>query len=385
MSVPYKDISPNVIKALVATEDVRYYDHTGIDFRGLMRAVIKMGKAGGGSTITQQLAKQMWSPRASSSLERFLQKPIEWVIATKLERLYSKEELLMMYLNQFDFLYNAVGIKSASLVYFNTTPDKLNMQEAAMLVGMCKNPSLYNPVRRPESALNRRNTVFDQMMKYGYITEQECDSLQALPVELTFRPMDHKEGIAPYFRAYLRQMMMVQKPKRSDYPDWNKEQYYIDRKQWKDNPLYGWCNKNTKPDGTPYDLYRDGLRIYTTIDSHMQKYAEEAVDEQMRALQKQFFREKKGKAYAPFSRKLKKEDADKIMLRSMRQTERYRKMKEDGMSEEKIQEVFNTPIEMNVFSYDGPIDTIMSPMDSIRWIKHYLRCGFVSVDARTVQ
>ena len=383
VSVPYKDISPNVIKALVATEDVRYYDHTGIDFRGLMRAIVKMGKAGGGSTITQQLAKQMWSPRANSSLERFLQKPIEWVIATKLERLYSKEELLMMYLNQFDFLYNAVGIKSAALVYFNTTPDKLNMQEAAMLVGMCKNPSLYNPVRRPESALNRRNTVFDQMKKYGYISQQECDSLQALPIELSFSRIEHKNGVAPYFRTYLRQIMMAKKPKRSDYPEWNKEQYYIDKVHWKENPLYGWCNKNLKPDGTPYDLYQDGLRIYTTIDSHMQKYAEEAVDEHMRTLQKQFFREKKGKAYAPFSRKLKKEDADKIMLRSMRQSDRYRNMKAEGISDEKIQEVFNTPIEMNVFSYDGPIDTVMSPMDSIRWLKHYLRCSFVSVDGRT--
>ena len=383
VSIPFNEISPYVINALIATEDVRYYDHTGIDFRGLMRAIIKLGKAGGGSTITQQLAKQMWSPRANSVLERFLQKPIEWVIATKLERLYSKEELLMMYLNQFDFLYNAVGIKSAAHVYFSTTPDKLSMEEAAMLVGMCKNPSLYNPMRRPKNAFYRRNTVLDQMMKYDFITPEVCDSLQELPVNIKYRPVDHKQGIAPYFRSYLRQLMTAKEPKESNYPEWNKHQYEIDKLQWQLNPLYGWCNKNFKADGTPYNLYQDGLRIYTTIDSKMQQYAEEAVNEQMRDLQEQFFNEKKNKTYAPFSRKLKPEDIENILQRSMRQTERYHNMKREGISEDKILEAFNTPTKMNIFSYDGSIDTVLTPMDSIRWIKHYLRCGFVSLDART--
>ena len=383
VGVNYEDISPNMINALIATEDARYYSHTGIDFKSLLRAIIKMGKAGGGSTITQQLAKQLWSPRANNIFERALQKPIEWVIATKLERLYSKEEILTMYLNQFDFLYNAVGIKSAAQVYFSTTPDKLTIEEAAMLVGMCKNPSMYNPRRRPERALNRRNTVLDQMYKYGYLSSQECDSLQALPVEIKYQSVDHKQGLAPYFREYLRQVLTAKEPKKSHYSEWNKHQYDIDMRQWKENPLYGFCNKNHKPDGTPYDLYHDGLRIYTTIDSRMQKYAEEAVSEHMQDLQKSFFREKRKKSYAPFSMDLTEEDIDGIMNRSMRQTDRYRGLKKQGLNENDIRKVFNTPVAMRVFSYDGLIDTTMTPMDSIRWNKHFLRCGFMSMDAHS--
>ena len=381
VGVNYEDISPNMINALIATEDARYYSHTGIDFKSLLRAVAKLGKAGGGSTITQQLAKQLWSPRANNIFERALQKPIEWVIATKLERLYSKEEILTMYLNQFDFLYNAVGIKSAAQVYFSTTPDKLTIEEAAMLVGMCKNPSMYNPRRRPERALNRRNTVLDQMCKYGYLTDQACDSLQSLPVDLKYQSVDHKQGLAPYFREYLRQVLTAKEPKKSHYSEWNEHQYDIDMRQWKENPLYGFCNKNHKPDGTPYDLYHDGLRIYTTIDSRMQKYAEEAVSEHMQDLQKSFFREKRKKSYAPFSMDLTEEDIDGIMNRSMRQTDRYRGLKKQGLSENDIRTVFNTPVAMRVFSYDGMIDTTMTPMDSIRWNKHFLRCGFMSMDA----
>ena len=383
VGVNYEDISPNMINALIATEDARYYSHTGIDFKSLLRAIIKMGKAGGGSTITQQLAKQLWSPRANNIFERALQKPIEWVIATKLERLYSKEEILTMYLNQFDFLYNAVGIKSAAQVYFSTTPDKLAIEEAAMLVGMCKNPSMYNPRRRPERALNRRNTVLDQMYKYGYLSSQECDSLQALPVEIKYQSVDHKQGLAPYFREYLRQVLTAKEPKKSHYSEWNKHQYDIDMRQWKENPLYGFCNKNHKPDGTPYDLYHDGLRIYTTIDSRMQKYAEEAVSEHMQDLQQSFFREKRKKSYAPFSMDLTEEDIDGIMNRSMRQTDRYRGLKKQGLNENDIRKVFNTPVAMRVFSYDGLIDTTMTPMDSIRWNKHFLRCGFMSMDAHS--
>ena len=383
VGVNYEDISPNMINALIATEDARYYNHTGIDFKSLLRAIIKMGKAGGGSTITQQLAKQLWSPRANNIFERALQKPIEWVIATKLERLYSKEEILTMYLNQFDFLYNAVGIKSAAQVYFSTTPDQLTIEEAAMLVGMCKNPSMYNPRRRPERALNRRNTVLDQMCKYGYLSNQECDSLQALPVDIKYQSVDHKQGLAPYFREYLRQVLTAKEPKKSNYSEWNAHQYDIDMRLWRENPLYGFCNKNHKPDGTPYDLYHDGLRIYTTIDSRMQKYAEEAVSEHMQDLQKSFFREKRRKSYAPFSMDLTNEDIDGIMNRSMRQTDRYRGLKKQGMNENDIRKVFNTPVAMRVFSYDGLIDTTMTPMDSIRWNKHFLRCGFMSMDAHS--
>ena len=382
VGVQYSDLSPELVEALIATEDARFYNHTGVDFKAFMRAVLKLGRAGGGSTLTQQLAKQIWSPQANNIFERAMQKPIEWVIATKLERLYSKDEILLMYLNQFDFLYNAVGIKSAAQVYFSTTPAELKVEESAMLVGMCKNPSLYNPVRRPQNARDRRNTVLSQMAKYGYLTEAERDSLQALPIELHYSSVDHKQGMAPYFREYLRNVLTAKEPKESHYSEWNKQQYKIDKYQWDNNPLYGFCNKTTKPDGSPYNLYQDGLRIYTTIDSRMQRYAEEAVDEHMQSLQKSFFRECKRKRNAPFSILITREEIDGIMTRSMRQTDRYRGMKKAGKTEEEIRAAFNTPVEMQVFSYEGNglIDTVMSPMDSIRWLKTYLRCGFMSMD-----
>ncbi|MGM9825664.1 MAG: transglycosylase domain-containing protein [Paludibacteraceae bacterium] len=382
VGVQYSDLSPSLVEALIATEDARFYDHTGVDFKAFMRAVLKLGRAGGGSTLTQQLAKQIWSPQANNIFERAMQKPIEWVIATKLERLYSKDEILLMYLNQFDFLYNAVGIKSAAQVYFSTTPAALKVEESAMLVGMCKNPSLYNPVRRPQNALARRNTVLSQMEKYGYLTAAECDSLQALPIALHYSSVDHKQGAAPYFREYLRNVLTAKEPKESQYAEWNKQQYKIDKYQWDNNPLYGFCNKNSKPDGSHYDLYQDGLRIYTTIDSRMQRYAEEAVEEHMQSLQRSFFRECKRKRNAPFSISITREETDGIMTRSMRQTDRYRGMKKAGATEEEIRAAFNTPVEMQVFSYEGNglIDTVMSPMDSIRWLKTYLRCGFLSMD-----
>lgn len=385
VGVQYTDLSPYLIDALVATEDARFYSHTGVDFKSFFRAVLKLGRAGGGSTLTQQLAKQIWSPRASNIFERAMQKPIEWVIATKLERLYSKDEILLMYLNQFDFLYNAVGIKSAAQVYFSTTPSDLKIEEAAMLVGMCKNPSLYNPVRRPERALNRRNTVLSQMCKYEYITEAERDSLETLPLELHYSSVDHKQGLAPYFREYLRGVLTAKEPKESHYSEWNKQQYVIDRYQWDNNPLYGFCAKNTKPDGTHYDIYQDGLKIYTTIDSRMQRYAEEAVAEHMQSLQKSFFRECKRKKNAPFSRSISQDEINGILTRAMKQTDRYRGMKKAGANEKEIREAFNTPVDMQVFTYDGTglKDTTMSPMDSIRWLKNYLRCGFMSMDPHT--
>lgn len=378
VSVNYDQISPYVKEALVATEDARFYSHSGIDSKAFVRALLTLGKAGGGSTITQQLSKQLYSPTASNTLERLLQKPNEWVIAVQLERLYSKDEIVMMYLNQFDFLYNAVGIKSAAQVYFGKTPDELTAEESAVLVGMCKNPSLYNPIRHPERALNRRNTVLNQMEKYGYLTEAECDSLKQLPMDIHYHSVDHKQGTAQYFREYLRQFLTAKEPKESNYYD--KTQYEIDRLQWDTNPLYGFCAKNRKPDGSHYDLYNDGLRIYTTIDSRMQRYAEEAVHEHMTDLQKRFFKEKKNKSYAPFSRKLTKDEIDGAMTRSMKQSEHYRKLKKEGKTEDEIRTIFNTPVEMQVFTYDGMVDTVLSPMDSIRWQKYFLRCGFMSMD-----
>ena len=384
IGVQYTDLSQNLIDALIATEDVRFYEHTGVDFKSMFRAILKLGRAGGGSTLTQQLAKQLWSPRANNILERAMQKPIEWVIATKLERLYSKDEILLMYLNQFDFLYNAVGIQSASQVYFSTTPKDLKLEQAAMLVGMCKNPSLYNPVRHPERATGRRNTVLGQMEKYGYIDEATRDSVAAIPLELKYSSVDHKQGMAPYLREYLRVTLTAKEPKESDYPEWNKAQYALDKQQWDNNPLYGFCEKNHKADGSKYDIYQDGLKIYTTIDSRMQRYAEEAVSEHMQEQQKSFFRELKRKKNAPFSKQLTQEEVDGIMNRSMRQTDRYRTMRKAGCTADSITKAFMTPREMQVFTYDrGLVDTILSPYDSIKWLKSYLRCGFMSIDPHT--
>lgn len=384
VGVQYADLSPNLINALVATEDVRFYEHTGVDFKSMFRAILKLGRAGGGSTLTQQLAKQLWSPRANNLMERAMQKPIEWVIATKLERLYSKDEILLMYLNQFDFLYNAVGIQTASEVYFSTTPMDLKPEEAAMLVGMCKNPSLYNPVRHPERATNRRNTVLSQMAKYGFIDDNTRDSLAALPLELHYRSVDHKQGLAPYLREYLRIVLTAKEPQKSDYSEWAQQQYELDKWAWENDPLYGFCEKNRKSDGTAYDIYHDGLKIYTTIDSRMQRYAEEAVSEHMQEQQKAFFRELKRKKNAPFSRSLKQSEIDGIMSRSMRQTDRYRNMRKAGYSHDSIMASFHEPREMQVFTYDrGMIDTILSPYDSIKWQKSYLRCGFMSMDPHT--
>ena len=383
VGVQYADLSPYLVDALISTEDVRFYEHTGVDSKSLFRAIVLLGRSGGGSTLTQQLAKQLWSPRANNIFERAMQKPIEWVIATKLERLYSKDEILLMYLNQFDFLYNAVGIKSAAQVYFATTPKDLRIEQAAMLVGMCKNPALYNPIRHPQRTTARRNTVLGQMCKYEYITQAEKDSLCALPLGLEYRSVDHKQGLAPYFREYLRLMLTAKEPVQSRYPSWNKQQYNIDKDMWDNNPLYGFCNKNTKPDGSHYDIYQDGLRIYTTIDSRMQQYAEEAVLEHMTDMQERFFKEKSKKSYAPFSRDLKQKEIDGIMNRTMKQSERYRLMSKAGYTEEQIKDTFNTPMEMRIFSYQGMVDTVMSPMDSIRWQKYFLRCGFLSMDPRS--
>lgn len=383
----YSQISNHVINALIATEDERFYDHSGIDGRALARVLVKrvilfQKNAGGGSTITQQLAKQLFSPKADNLIQRALQKPIEWVISVQLERIYTKEEIINLYLNQFDFLYNAVGIKTASKVYFNTTPDKLTIEQAATLVGMCKNPSYYNPRRYPERAQERRNVVLDQMRKANHLSRQERDSLQSLPLELDFHRADHKEGLATYFREYLRMTLTAKKPVRSSYASWQEQQYLEDSWQWENNPLYGFCNKNTKADGSSYNIYSDGLKIYTTIDSRMQQYAEEAVGEHLKELQASFFKEKKGRSYAPFSRHISSSEIESALNRSMRDSERYRKLKKAGASNDEIKKSFTTPTEMQVFSYNGLIDTVFTPMDSIRYIKHFLRTGFMSMDPK---
>jgi len=386
--VDYSSLSPYLVQALIATEDERFYEHSGIDFIALTRAVIKRGllgqkSAGGGSTITQQLAKQLYSSTAKSTLERMMQKPIEWVIAIKLERFYTKEEIITMYLNYFDFLHNAVGIKTASDVYFRKEPKNLSLTEAATLIGLCKNPSYFNPVRYPERCTERRNVVLGQMHKVGYISDDEYAKAESEPLDLNFHRIDHKDGIATYFREFLRQYIMAKKPDLKDYPSWNRVQYSIDSTAWETDPLYGWCNKNYKKNGEHYNVYTDGLKIFTTIDSRMQRYAEEAVLQHVgHYLQPAFSKENRSKPNAPFTNALTASEVKGILDRSIRQSERYRAMKEPGATDDEIQKAFRTPVEMSVFTYHGAVDTVMTPLDSIRYIKSFLRSGFVSMDPR---
>lgn len=387
--IPYKKMSPYLVQALVATEDERFYEHSGIDFRALGRAIIKRGilgqaNAGGGSTITQQLAKQLYSSTAQSAAQRMLQKPIEWVIAIKLERYYTKEEIIALYLNYFDFLHNAVGIKTAANTYFNKEPKDLTVCEAATLIGLCKNPSFFNPVRYPERAKERRNVVLSQMVKAGYMDHAEYLNYSSEPLTLNFHRTDHKDGTATYLREFLRQYMMAKRPVRTDYPSWNNVQFVADSIAWDTDPLYGWCNKNFKKDGSPYNVYSDGLKVFTTIDSRMQKYAEEAVYQHVaRYLQPAFDKENKPKPSSPYSDKLTPQQIRNILNRSITQSERWRTMKAAGCTPEEIKEAFRKKIEMTVFTYHGDIDTLMSPLDSIRYYKGFLRSGFMSMDPKT--
>ena len=387
--IPYKKMSPYLVQALVATEDERFYEHSGIDFRALGRAIIKRGilgqaNAGGGSTITQQLAKQLYSSTAQSAAQRMLQKPIEWVIAIKLERYYTKEEIIALYLNYFDFLHNAVGIKTAANTYFNKEPKDLTVCEAATLIGLCKNPSFFNPVRYPERAKERRNVVLSQMVKAGYMDRAEYQNYSSEPLTLNFHRTDHKDGTATYLREFLRQYMMAKRPVRTDYPSWNNVQFVADSIAWDTDPLYGWCNKNFKKDGSPYNVYSDGLKVFTTIDSRMQKYAEEAVYQHVaRYLQPAFDKENKPKPSSPYSDKLTPQQIRYILNRSITQSERWRTMKAAGCTPEEIKEAFRKKIDMTVFTYHGDIDTLMSPLDSIRYYKGFLRSGFMSMDPKT--
>ena len=383
--VDYQQLSPQLVEALVATEDVRFYEHSGIDFYALVRAVVKRGllgqkSAGGGSTITQQLAKQLFSSTAHSTMERALQKPIEWVIAVQLERTYTKDEIITLYLNYFDFLHNAVGIKTAANTYFSKEPSELSICESATLVGLCKNPSYFNPVRYPERSTNRRNVVLGQMLKAGYLTQEQHDSCVALPLVLHFHQADHKEGIATYFRDFLRRYMMAKRPTRSDYPSWGYVKYYLDSLAWEQDPLFGWCNKNTKRgSGEHYNLYTDGLKVYTTIDSRMQSYAEPACyDHVVKFLQPAFNKDRRSKPNFPYS-DLSASEVAKLLKRSMRQSDRYRALKAAGLSDEEIDRNFRTKTEMAVFTYHGEVDTVMTPLDSIRYMKSFLRTGFFSM------
>lgn len=387
--VGYDDLPQSLVQALVATEDVRFYEHSGVDIRALLRAIVKRGilqrkSAGGGSTITQQLAKQLYSEKAESVHERLLQKPIEWVIAIKLERFYTKEEIISMYLNYFDFLHNAVGIKTAAKTYFGKEPKDLSVTESATLVGMCKNPSSFNPVRFPEKCRNRRNVVLSQMVKAGYLEQKEAEQLMLEPLTLNFHRVDHKEGSAAYLREMLRRVLMAKKPSRSDYASWQTQNFYEDSLAWENDPLYGWCNKNTNREGRNYNVYTDGLKIYTTIDSRMQEYAEQSVcGHVVGDLQKAFDKELRYNRNAPYASSLSAAQVKADLQRAKQQSARYIQMKSAGYSDSEIDDAFNTPTEMIVYTGHGDKDTTMTPMDSIKYYKSFLRAGFMCMDNET--
>lgn len=357
----YSEISPNVINALIATEDVRFEKHSGIDYKGVLRAIVKSlilsdRSSGGGSTITQQLAKNLFPRKPNASLpELVLIKLKEWVTAIKLEHNYSKQEIIAMYLNTVDFGSHAYGIKSAAATFFSTSPDSLKVEEAAVLVGLLKAPTLFNPVRNYDKSLNRRNVVLSQMLKYDYLTQKEYDSISNLPIDVSrYRVTDHLSGLATYFREYLR----IQ--------------------------LIEWCKTKEKPDGGNYNLYKDGLRIYTTIDSRMQKYAEEAVEEYMgKELQPQFFEHWKNYKNAPFDRNLSEEDIKRLTRLSIKRSDRYRMLKSEGAPVEVIEQIFKTPVPMRIFTWNGEVDTVLSPLDSIIYYKHFLNAGLMSMDPVT--
>ena len=351
--IKYEDLPQSLVKALVATEDERFYKHSGIDARRTLGAVLKLGSDGGASTLTQQLAKLLFHGEGSTfKLFRVIQKVKEWIIAVKLERQYTKNEIIAMYLNKADFVNTAVGIRSASKVYFGKEPRDLTIDEAAMFVGMLKNPSLYNPLRRLEKVRLRRNTVLGQMVRNGILDQATKNKLAAKPIVLHFHPESHKEGTATYFREFLREYMK------------------------------NWAKENKKPDGSDWDIYSDGLKIYTTIDSKIQEHAEEAVQAHMKNLQKEFFAQQKDNKNAPFL-KITPEETSRIMDKAMKSSERWRIMKEDDKSEEEIITSFGVKTKMKIFSWKGEIDTLMTPTDSIRYYKHFLQAGLMSMEPKT--
>ena len=355
--VGFSDLPESLVNALIATEDERFYEHSGIDFRGLARAIVKLGKGGGASTITQQLAKNLFNKGGSSStLKRLTQKVKEWIVATKLERQYTKNEIVAMYLNTQGFLFNAIGIRSASRIYFGKEPKDLDIQESAILVAMLKNPRQFNPNREisKKKSLTRRNVVFAQMAKNEFITQEEKDSLQQLPLKINFTPESHNDGLATYFREYLR------------------------------GYLKKWVKNNPKPNGDSYNINRDGLKIYVTLDSRMQQYAQEAVQEHMSNLQSYFFKEQQKNETAPFY-DLEEEQVDAIYKRARKRSDRFRRMKKNGYSDQQIDSAFNASTDMRVFSWNDQreVDTIMSPNDSIKYYKTILRSGLLSIEPQT--
>ena len=387
--VPYEQISQNVITALIATEDERFYHHSGIDIKGLFRVakgvITGNESAGGGSTISQQLAKMLF-PREDmdGKVDLAFRKFREWVIAVKLERNFTKEEILTMYLNKFDFLNLAVGIKSASQIYFGITPDKLTLEQSAMLIGMAKNPSLYNPLRRPELVKQRRNVVLSQVRKYGAVSKSEYDALKVKNLQLNYHKEDFKTSPGTYFTEYLRTILMSQKPDREKYSSWQNQQFYEDSLEWETNPLYGWCRKNPKPDGTPYNIHSDGLKIYSTIDMRMQGYAEYAVRQHLSLeIQPVFNQRIKILRNPPFPNSMSDEEAHNLLNFAVKQSERYRQLRSQGLNQEEITSKFNNPAEMTVFSWRGEVDTTMTPLDSVKYTLGFLRSAMMTMETKT--
>ena len=387
--VPYEQISKNVITALVATEDERFYHHSGIDLRGLIRVakgiITGNESSGGGSTISQQLAKMLF-PREEmdSKTDLAFRKFREWIIAVKLERNFTKEEILTMYLNKFDFLNLAVGIKSAAQIYFGVTPDKLTLEQAAMLIGMAKNPSLYNPLRRPAIVKQRRNVVLDQVRKYGAISKAEYDALKVKDLQLNYHKEDFKSSPGIYFTEYLRTILMAQKPDREKYGKWQSLEFTEDSLEWETNPLYGWCHKNPKPDGTPYNIHSDGLKIYSTIDLRMQAYAEYAIKQHLSIeIQPVFNQRIKILRNPPFPNSMSDDEAHNLLNFAVKQSERYRQLRSQGMSQDEISADFKKPTEMTVFSWRGEIDTTMTPLDSVKYTLGFLRSAMMTMETKT--
>ena len=394
--VSFGELSPNLVNAAVATEDVRFYNHSGIDFRSLARVIFKTilggnSSQGGGSTLTQQLAKTLY-PREDvssripgmSKVKMVWIKLKEWVTAVKLERSYTKDEIMTMYMNQVFFGSNAYGIKAAAQTFFGKSPIDLTVEEAATLVGMVNKPTRYNPTINPDKSLVRRNFVISQMEKAGFLTKAQMDSIQQVPIQLSYQIQDHNAGLGPYFRDMLRRTMNAKEPKRSSYAQ--REDYVVDSLQWADNAFYGWLNKNTKADGSKYNLDRDGLRIYTTINYKMQQYAEEAVAEHLgKDLQKSFWRDMRWKKNKPFSDDVDDATVQMLMKQARRWSDRYRIMKNEGASDAEIWKSFSVPTKMRVFSWNkqGYIDTVMTPDDSIKYYKSHLRAAFMAIEPHT--
>ena len=387
--VDYSSLSPYLKNALLATEDIRFYKHSGVDARGLARVLFRtvLGgqDAGGGSTITQQLAKNLFSrekkgkTKIGRTINLVITKLKEWNTAVRLEKYYTKNEIMVMYLNTVSFGMEAYGIQSASGIFFNTTPDSLKLEESAVLVGLLRAPTYYSPVLNPDNSLRRRNLVLSQMQKYGFISPEVKDSVQQLPLNVHFSAQTHMTGMATHFRTYLRLLLTAKKPTRDRY--YSYASFVEDSVQWERDPLFGWANKNYKPDGTNYNIYTDGLKIYTAINSKMQNYAEEAVREHLGGkLQKEFFENQKRNPRAPFSDDLNRQQIKDIMMQAMRRTERYRKLRSNGVEKEEIMKIFETPVEMSVFSWQGSRDTVMSPMDSLRYYKYIFRAGFMAME-----